>query len=60
MATEATENTNTTESDHSENYVVNYYISIYFQENCGVDNVVINQTGKPKEDDPPPGTGGGN
>lgn len=40
-----------------EQYVVNYYITINFQSNCGVENVVINQTGKPTGGDPPPGGG---
>jgi len=44
-------------SEEGETYVVNYYITVNFMENCGVEKVVINQTGKPKSDDPP-GTGG--
>lgn len=48
--------TDQTESTPTETYVVNYYITINFNENCGVETVVVNQTGKPKEDDPP-GTG---
>ncbi len=44
-------------SEEEENYVVNYYITVNFMENCGVEKVVINQTGKPVDDDPP-GTGG--
>lgn len=50
MPTDQTEST-------TETYVVNYYITINFNENCGVEKVIIKQTGKPKEDDPPTGCG---
>lgn len=45
------------EEEVEEQYVINYYITINFNENCGVENVEINQTGKPVSGDPPPGTG---
>lgn len=53
MPTETTEST-------EEVYKIVYNIHIHFEKDCGVETVIINQTGKPKEDDTPPGTGGGN
>jgi len=50
MPTETTEST-------EEVYKIVYNIHIHFHENYGVDKVIINQTGKPEDDDPP--TGGG-
>lgn len=44
-------------TSEAEEYVINYYITINFMENCGVEKVVINQTGKPVQDPPPPPPG---
>lgn len=57
MSTEGKTEKQNTVTTEEEVYVVNYYITVNFRENCGVENVTINQTGKPK--DPPPCPPGG-
>jgi len=52
MPTETTEST-------EEVYKVVYEIHIHFEKDCGVETVIINQTGKPGGDPPPPPPGTG-
>lgn len=47
---------NEVSAEELEQYTVVYNQYIYFQENCGVQKVVIKQSGKPKGGDKPPGT----